>query len=298
MGFRSVLLLILLSILPRSATAQELEGVRAERFRPLHVGNFWIYGVTEQNGLQYTDGYLVNRIEGDTLIDGIARLIFSATELDASGTELSKSRCTFPYPYSGTPTITAHGGGTRHCVKQLVAFNLSPNQYRVDTPGQIRVGLTDYTVAANLYTGSSISIPGAGGAGQAWYRAADLGTYYYHEATSCTGCTTKAWTARLRYARVSGVYWGQSPGLAVNVDQHGEVPQVPQLQVYPNPATSGFHVDNGSALPTEVTVYDSLGRVVRSVTGTGRQFIPRGNLASGLYLVRNQTGSSKVVVIR
>lgn len=286
-SMRRFFLLTLTLLLQGPIVAQDLTEYPIEGFQQANTGNFWIYRttVTSGSGSGAPAPYIMHRVVGDTLLDGKHQPVIKSLEMDQAGDALSYSTCALDRESGRFPVYTLlDDGGNQSCKLGLVADVMRPSQYGMEAPKEIRIEFVPYTVRAMLYTGGYVGAGGQGGRGWQYERAWNVGTVLYYEATSCPGCTSNAWRLSLVYARVNGVYWGASPGMAVSTAPDPAKPVGADLEIYPNPALDGFTVDAGLERTT-VRVYDMLGRQVRAVTGSGRMSIDRGSLAPGLYVV-------------
>ncbi|MDR1562755.1 MAG: leucine-rich repeat protein, partial [Dysgonamonadaceae bacterium] len=66
------------------------------------------------------------------------------------------------------------------------------------------------------------------------------------------------------------------------------------ISIYPNPVTESFRI-NGITAPTEVIITDLSGRIVLQQTTEGGEYVAAGNLPNGVYLVRVNGKTLKVV---
>lgn len=297
-SMRRFFLLTLTLLLAGPVVAQDLAEYPIEGFQQANTGNFWIYRttVTSGSGSGAPAHYLMHRVVGDTLLDGKRQPLVRSLEMDEAGNELSYSTCALDRESGRFPVYTLlDDGGNQSCKLGLVADVMRPSQYGMEAPKDIRIESVPYRVLAMLYTGGYVGAGSHGGRGWQYERAWDVGTVLYYEATSCPGCTSNAWRLSLVYARVNGVYWGASPGLAVFTVPDPAMPMSADLEIYPNPAPDGFMVDAGPEITT-VQIYDMLGREVRTVTGSGQLSIDRGSLAPGLYLVRAGNRTRSVIL--
>ena len=83
-------------------------------------------------------------------------------------------------------------------------------------------------------------------------------------------------------------------GVPENVET---VPQVPSLQVYPNPSRGIFNVSLENPENSVYTVTDTMGRVVKSGTSSKKFSIDLTDQSQGLYMLSiPYIASSKLIV--
>ena len=118
----TALRIFVLLCLVQPIRAQNLSDFGIERFEPVHVGDFWIYRTTIQSGSAGPEHFVMNRVTGDTLVDGKTLFLVRTTEMDPAGNELSASRCTLDLSAGRyTERTLIHDGGTSYCAYGWVA---------------------------------------------------------------------------------------------------------------------------------------------------------------------------------
>lgn len=65
--------------------------------------------------------------------------------------------------------------------------------------------------------------------------------------------------------------------------------EIPEINIFPNPANHEFFIDSKEAVPTEVELFDITGKVVAKEGNTNR--IETSALPSGIYIVRVYFGN-------
>jgi hypothetical protein len=109
-------------------------------------------------------------------------------------------------------------------------------------------------------------------------------------------------TANMGYARVpngTGNFVIQSPTFNANNDIPLANPVFSQndIVVYPNPASSVINIANASILEGKpIALYNALGQKVFETTATAEMKINTGNLSPGIYFLKSESLTKKIII--
>jgi hypothetical protein len=116
-------------------------------------------------------------------------------------------------------------------------------------------------------------------------------TYHLCEITASEGNNF----VRVTYPTITGTPTSVTVSDAVYKGSTGITPvETASWQVYPNPVAESFRID-GITAPTQVTVTDLGGRTVLTQTVAGNEPVATGHLPQGIYLVRINGKTVKMI---
>jgi len=268
-------------------------------FSDYTIGNHWTYMV-ENDRWDVGPILTFDILSGEASASQEMRTVRSQ-ELQLDGTLRNESICSFLLMEDGSVThdsTLACSNAARKCrCENNWITNLPLIQDRaIEENVTVPVGPSDVLVAAAgsyEYAFSGGNMSSGGGHYMELHYASGVGPYQIHEQSyswSRSGSSSKNYTARLEYARVDGVRYGN---LAVNTESLPEVPEsAPDgLSIYPNPARNTIEVAiQGVSSPlSNIEVFDILGRRVLSPAANTRLDV--SGLESGVYLIRISDGT-------
>lgn len=130
-----------------------------------------------------------------------------------------------------------------------------------------------------------------------------INRYSYTDSSVTSGQT---YYYRIKQTDLDGSF-SYSDTIRMSVDISSQVSTLPSfdVQLYPNPSTNDFHLilDGSNNLPCSIKIFDSKGRLVRSIYGviSNEVVIPRQDLENGIYFLRiftdNQTVLSEKLIL-
>ena len=279
-------LLVLAAAVPASAQDEY------EPFRPLHVGNEWVWQqfYSRSDDLPGSTSYLRVRITGDTTLDGEPARVAECEKFDATGANVLVT-ATLALPIADDVPPVALEGSVSTCNVPLTSPGSLIPVWQVPEPlPDVEVGAETYAMGAIMQ--SSTNAQGSGGARymETIFWGDRLGLYFYeldHRTHWASGYTLFIHKLYLDYAVVDGEVFGASP-----VPTASEAPPeqpAAGLRAYPSPALNEVAIAGASG---EVAVFDLLGRRVAQAEASPGQPVQLDVSAwpAGLYIARSIDG--------
>lgn len=268
-------------------------------FSDYTIGNHWTYMV-ENDQRDIGPILTFDILSGDASASQEMRTIRSQ-ELQLDGTLRNESTCSFLLMEDGSvahDSTLACSNAARKCRCENSWITSLPLilDRAIEENVRVPVGPSDILVAAAgsyEYAFSGGTMNSGGGHYMELHYASGVGPYEIHERSfswGLSGSSSKSYTARLEYARVNGVRYGN---LAVNTESPPEVPEsaLDGVSIFPNPARNTIEVDFQSVNSPllNIEVFDVLGRRVLPPAANTRLDV--SGLESGVYLIRISDGT-------
>ena len=266
-----------------------------ELFRPLHVGNEWVWSWVYEERRSFEDeihrdqGYTSVRIVGETEIDGQPGRVAECVGLDETGTQvLAFSR--LAVPVAEGPVVPLEGAASL-CSSMFSGWATTdgaPFNHPSEMEGDVEIGSELYYMdhIDRRYSFSG----GPGLRNVRLYLWADRVGHYFFESDYGHDWPGNAYTYRsrtLEFAIVNGEVFGSASPVAAE-EASAEVEQA-ALRAYPSPASTDVTLAGAAGA---VAVFDLLGRrVARVEAAPGQPFrLDVSAWPAGLYVARALTG--------
>ena len=255
-----------------------------EAYRPLHVGNEWVYEgeyyYSADGSVTERQWYFVVRIASETTLSGEPSRIAECIEMDETGTQvLSVAEMNVPVGYGQPVTVSGDPGGCGELFSPIIGSS-SGNE------ADIEIGGISYAVGS-ISGYSNQGGPGSGGSGgtsRAIF-AESIGLVSYRSTSyrAFPPSYSSSTEYTLAYAAIDGDVYGTS---SVATEEAAPGVVASRLRAYPSPAATAVTIESGDQ--ADVEIFDLLGRRMAQVETASGQPIRLDVSAwpTGLYVAR------------